>query len=206
MSSPRKSASRIAATTTARTPKYNETSAGCSSWLVPLLIVLGIAIIFYVWYKYSCDKDSNNNNNNNNNNIHDNGVYVVSSMVGGPANNPSSGSGGTPSPSSNTSGQVIDLTGSQLMQEMNKRPIFVAFFASGCGHCTNMKPSYHESAKSTKHAIHSLYAHNDGSSEALRILGINGFPTVALIYKGKIIDQYQGNRSAADLISWVNGH
>lgn len=165
--------------------RKNRDKSSCASWLVPLLIVAGIALAFYLWYNHSssCTSDSNNNSN---------GVMVISNMTNNNSN------------SSNNNGQVIELTGRQLLDASKKSPIVVALFLQGCGPCNSTKPAYHEAAKSSKRQLYSMHAHSDGAMEVLKALGIKGFPTICVVSNGKVLSEYSGDRSSNSLASWAS--
>jgi thiol-disulfide isomerase/thioredoxin len=166
--------------------KAAKDGSSCAPWLVPLLTIVGLGLIFYLWYSWGENYNNNSNNNSNVDNGSRNGVLVISNM-------------------SNNDGKVVDLTGNQLKGAMNSdSPIVVALMANGCGHCTNLKPNYHKAAKMCKNPIFSMHAHTDGSMDLLKLFGIRGFPTILKIRKGQVVAQYEGDRSAEDIARWVN--
>lgn len=162
-------------------------TASSSSWLVPVLIVIAVLLLFYIWYRYasSCHDQSNDNSNMNNRN----GVVIVSNMSNG---------GQAPS------GQVMDLTGDQLVALWTKQPVVVAFMADGCGWCQKLKPEYHQAAKKSKVNLYTMYAQRDGVMPILKQFNIRGFPTVYKLYNGQIVSEYKGNRTADDIAAWAS--
>lgn len=156
----------------------------CSSWLVPILLIFAIIAIFVVWYGYSCQRSKQDEDS------------VVSNLTGGQSSDNKN--------SQFPPGQVHDLLPQQLVNLMNQIPVVVAFMADGCGHCKNLKPNYHMASQKSRVPLFTLFAHRDGSDSILRAFNINGFPTICKIYKGKIIDQYQGNRSPDDISRFAN--
>lgn len=156
-------------------------SSSCMSWLVPLLIAVGLGLLVYLIYNYSCGNKSKNDGSNNN------GVLVVSNM----------------SNSNNSGGQVVDLDGDKLEALSNNHPIIVAFLAQGCGWCSKVKPNVVEAAKSSPKTLYSMYAHSKNGMERCKQYGVKGFPTILYIHKGRIVSEYQGDRSPSDLLRWV---
>lgn len=154
----------------------------CLSWLVPLLIAVGLGLLMYLIYNYSCKSGSKNSNGDNSN-----GVLIVSNM----------------SNSSNSGGQVVDLDGDKLESLSSNQPIVVAFLAQGCGWCSKVKPNYVEAAKSSPKTLYSLYAHSKNGMDRCKQYGVKGFPTILYIHKGRIVAEYQGDRSPADLLRWI---
>jgi thiol-disulfide isomerase/thioredoxin len=178
-----------------RSAKRDQTSFSCSKWLVPVLIVTGVVLLFYLSVNYwkKCNYGNNNSNNNSNSN-NSNGVMLVSRMTNNTGNNGNN---------SNTGG-VMDVTGQQLANAMNEKPVVVAFLADGCGWCTKLKPEYHKAASKSKHPLHTLYAHRDGAMDILKMFQIAGFPTIYIIHKGKVLDEYKGPRTEDAIAQWVN--
>ena len=158
--------------------------SSCLSWLVPLLIAVGIGLLMYLIYNYSCKSGSKNSNGENNDS---NGVLIVSNM----------------SNSSNSGGQVVDLDGDKLESLSSSQPIVVAFLAQGCGWCSKVKPNYVEAAKSSPKTLYSLYAHSKNGMDRCKQYGVKGFPTILYIHKGRVVAEYQGDRSPADLLRWI---
>ena len=161
---------------------YHQQSHSCMSWLVPLLIAVGVGLLIYLIYNYSCGSKSSSNNNSNNSN----GVLVISNM----SNN-------------SNSGQVVDLDGDKLESISSNEPAVVAFLAQGCGWCTKVKPNFVEAAKVSPRQLYSLYAHSKNGMESCKRYGVKGFPTILYIHKGKVIAEYSGDRSPQDLLRWI---
>ena len=154
--------------------------ASCLSWLVPLLMAVGLGLLVYLIYNYSCKGSATNGNNDNN------GVLVVSNMT----NNKSGG-------------QVVDLDGDKLESLSNQQPIVVVFLAQGCGWCSKVKPNVVEAAKSSPKPLHTLYAHSKNGMDRCKQYNVKGFPTILYIHKGRVVSEYQGDRSPADLLRWI---
>ena len=166
---------------------YHQPSHSCMSWLAPLLIAVGVGLLVYLIYTYSCGyKTSNSNSNSNTNSNNSNGVLVVSNM----SNN-------------SNSGQVVDLDGDKLDSISSNEPVVVAFLAQGCGWCTKVKPNYVEAAKVSPRQLYSLYAHSKNGMESCKRYGVKGFPSILYIHKGKVVAEYDGDRSPQDLLRWI---
>ena len=153
--------------------------SSCLSWIVPLLIIMGIALLFYLWFHFSSCSGSGMGQGN------EGTILVVDNM------------------SNNGPKQVIDLTGDQLISLMNstKGPIVVAFMAGGCGHCTNLKPELHKAGSQSPVQIYSVYA--ERGMDVMRKFNIGGFPTIVKIQNGKIIDTFKDQRTAQKIVAWA---
>jgi thioredoxin-like negative regulator of GroEL len=165
------------------------------SWLGPVLVLIGSGLLVYMAYNYWC-KDSSDNNNDD----ESEGVILISNMTN---NNNGSKTSGT-QPSSSSTGHVIDLDGPKLIEKQNEGPVIIAIMAQGCGHCTHLKPKWHEAAKLTRRQLHSLHAHSPGGMDVCKAFNIRGFPTIICIHKGKIVDEYQGDRSPQSIAQWAD--
>lgn len=172
--------------------KYHQ-GKSCMSWLVPVLVLIGTGLLVYMMYKYWCGGMSYNDDNNDSN-----GVLVISNMTN------KDGSKTSEKPPGKSTGQVIDLQGNQLMSKQNETPVIVAIMAEGCGHCTQLKPKWHEAAKISSKQLYSLYAHSPGGMEVCKALQIKGFPTIICLHKGKIVSEFNLDRTPQNIAQWVN--
>jgi thioredoxin-like negative regulator of GroEL len=163
------------------------------SWLVPVLVLIGTGLLVYMMYKYWCGRIGDSDNNNNDLN----GVFVISNMTN------KDGSKAPGKSSGKSTGQVIDLQGNQLMSKQDESPVIVAIMAEGCGHCTQLKPKYHEAAKLSSKQLYSLYAHSPGGMEVCKALQIRGFPTIICLHKGKIVSEFNLERTPHNIAQWA---
>ena len=165
-----------------RTP-FRTTAKSCSSWLIPLSLIIGIILIFAVWYGYNCQRQSSSNN-------------VISKLVGG-QNSPDTVSSQYPP------GQVHELLPEHLLSLMKKGTVVVAFMSDSCGHCTQLKPKYHQAARMSNIPLFSLMAHQPGSEDLIRMCQVTGFPTIVMLENGQM-KQYNGNRTPEDIANFAN--
>ena len=162
--------------------QFNESS--CMSWLVPLLVLIGIGLLIYLMYNYSyCGRRSHSNDNDNGN-----GVFVISNMTNG---------------NKKSQTEVIDIDGDQLEQLSNQHPIVVAFFAQGCSWCLKAAPEYTKAAKSADQQLYTLHAHSKNGMDQCKKHDVKGFPTIKYVHKGRVVAEYSGDRTAADIVKWV---
>jgi thiol-disulfide isomerase/thioredoxin len=156
-------------------------SGSCVTWLVPLLVIIGVGLLVYLLFSTSCNSNSNSNGSNSDNS---NGILVMSNMT-------------------NNDGKVVDLDGDKMDMLSQNQPIVVAFLAQGCHWCSKLKPQFVEAAKNSPKPLYTLHAHAKNGMERCKQYGVKGFPTILYIHKGRIVAEYSGDRSPSDIIRWV---
>lgn len=161
------------------------------SWIVPVLLLCGSFLVIYLIYCYSCScaigKDMDNSNSNSNRNSNNNrGVIVIDSMA--------------------NKGVVQAIDGVTAEAKHNQQPIVIGFVAPGCGHCKNMMPHLHRAAEKSPMIIHTIEPNAKNGMEFAKRFNVRGYPTLLVIYKGKIISEYTGNRTADDILRWISSN
>ncbi len=85
------------------------------------------------------------------------------------------------------------------------KPVIVFFFAPGCVWCEKMKPEWDNFTVNTPinfSEVSSDEIHNYTPSPKEEV--IRGFPTLRLYNKGKLVKEYDGDRSQKDILRFVN--
>ena len=84
------------------------------------------------------------------------------------------------------------------------KPVIVFFHAPGCGWCEKMRPAWQEFASNTP------INYSEVSSEEIpnytpspKEQVIRGYPTIRLYNKGKLVTEYDGDRSYKDILKFV---
>ncbi|XP_022214778.1 protein disulfide-isomerase A6 homolog [Drosophila obscura] len=118
-------------------------------------------------------------------------------------------SGGGGGSSSSNDGDVIELTEDNFDKlVLNSDDIWlVEFFAPWCGHCKNLEPEWAKAAKELKGKVKlgalDATAHQSKAAE----YNVRGYPTIKFFAAGakKASDaqEYQGGRTASDIVSWA---
>ena len=93
--------------------------------------------------------------------------------------------------------------------DMRKGTKLVWFFASWCGHCTNMHTAWDEAVdKAGKQGLQMVKiecgnASDPKHSKVSDEYKIRGFPTILLLEDGVRVDEYRGQRTSSAFLSYV---
>ena len=85
------------------------------------------------------------------------------------------------------------------------KPVVVAYLMKGCHWCDQMKPEWDNFTVNTPinfSEVSSDEIHNYTPSPKEEV--IRGFPTLRLYNKGKLVKEYDGDRSQKDILRFVN--
>ncbi len=97
-----------------------------------------------------------------------------------------------------------ELPVSVLPEARNVEPVIVFFYAPLCGWCEKMKPDWEKFTRKTPIKYSEVSASEMEKYHSLpdesRILG---YPTVRLYDKGKLVKEYDGDRSHKDILKFV---
>lgn len=121
---------------------------------------------------------------------------VVNARMGGKQGGSGGGSSGT---------AVVELTDSNFDKlVLNSDEMWlVEFFAPWCGHCKNLEPHWAEAAQKLKGKMKlgalDATVHTSKSGQ----YNVQGFPTIKFFHNGEVTE-YDGGRTAADIITWAN--
>lgn len=96
---------------------------------------------------------------------------------------------------------------SQVLSIRRNKPIMVLFYMKGCHFCGLMKQSWNDFKQNSpinhgEVGAHDMADYNPVSNEE----SIRGFPTLRLYNKGKLVKEYEGDRSASDMLKFVKKH
>jgi thiol-disulfide isomerase/thioredoxin len=93
---------------------------------------------------------------------------------------------------------------SELSSVRNTKPVIVLFFAHGCVFCEKMMPEWNKFKKSSPITFSEIPAEEMSEYNPLKNEeNITGYPTIRLYNKGKLVKEYDGDRSKKDIMKFV---
>ena len=104
----------------------------------------------------------------------------------------------------NNNSEKMRIKVEDLQQTRIVKPVIVFFYAPGCGWCDKMRPAWNEFASNSNinySEVSSEEIPNYSPSPKEEV--IRGFPTVRLYNKGKLVKEYDGDRSYKDILKFV---
>lgn len=78
------------------------------------------------------------------------------------------------------------------------KPFIILYHWSGCGHCITLKPTWKKFAGKTEAPCCSV-EYSMIELMPTKLQNVRGFPTIQVIHKGNIIDNYMGDRTEESL-------
>ena len=104
----------------------------------------------------------------------------------------------------------MEIKNSEELKKILKGPVIILIHAHWCGHCRSMMPEWNrferEIPKSCKVKIAKIEDSVYSTVKQDIDLGAEGFPTIKLFNKGKLVKKYGGDRTSSDMIKFVQSH
>lgn len=85
-------------------------------------------------------------------------------------------------------------------------PILMLYHASWCGHCQHFMPEWKKAKDELEHMAGILTAEVEAENMSMlpsSLTAIQGYPTLMVLKDGKQVKEYQGDRSAADVVKFA---
>ena len=102
---------------------------------------------------------------------------------------------------------VVDLTSKNFEEKLQEKEFaLIEFFAPWCGHCKKLVPEYNKLAEkfATNEKVNIFKVNGDQESDVMSKFEIQGFPTIKLFKNGKFFRDYDGERTADAIASWLH--
>eukprot|EP00980_Cylindrotheca_fusiformis_P007690 scaffold1624_cov105-Cylindrotheca_fusiformis.AAC.1 len=106
-----------------------------------------------------------------------------------------------------TPGQVADLTGEQVEEEMKHTgggavPLLLDVYATWCGPCQMMAPQLVQAAEEFGTTVRVAKMDSDKHPQMAGRLKVGGLPTLVLFHNGEEVDRIEGALMKDQLIQW----
>jgi protein disulfide-isomerase A6 len=100
----------------------------------------------------------------------------------------------------------VDLDGTTFDDAVKGKYTFVKFYAPWCGHCKTMIPAYEQVAESFAKEKSVLIANVDADQhkDLGSRFGVSGFPTLKFFSPSGESENYEGGRTAEEIINFIN--
>jgi thioredoxin-like negative regulator of GroEL len=104
--------------------------------------------------------------------------------------------------------QVNPTNGKELASKVKKGTWCVLWWANWCPHCVMFHPSWMEAVKTSKakgiSVLEVEYAFSHHMPANMR--DVRGFPTVVVYKDGKVVSEYDGDRSIKSVKEFIEKH
>ncbi|XP_063394414.1 protein disulfide-isomerase A5 [Cydia fagiglandana] len=91
----------------------------------------------------------------------------------------------------------------------SSKPVFVMFHAIWCDHCVAAKPAFSKLAtalKTENSPVTAVAVEADKNPKAVDLAGIQTLPTFKIFANGKLVADYEGDRSLEDMLKFCKSH
>ena len=82
--------------------------------------------------------------------------------------------------------------------------VLLDFWANWCGPCKTMHPVFHAVAEENPGRFFAAQVDVDEFGELAAVFNVRGVPTLALVHKGKAVDQLVGAQPKTNIQAWID--
>ena len=101
----------------------------------------------------------------------------------------------------------IDATDADFETIIQQHPFaIVEFYAPWCGHCKRLAPEWEAAADHSKGKAALIKVDCTTEKNIAQQYGIQGFPTLKVFRNGKFSVDYDGGRTASDILKYIEAH
>lgn len=92
----------------------------------------------------------------------------------------------------------------EVVEESQKRPVVLDFWAEWCGPCKTLGPTIEKLAKAAKGRWKLIKIDTELHQQIAGQFGIKSIPSVKMVYQGKIIGEFTGALPEHEIVKWLN--